>query len=306
MATIVDYASLTQSIADFTHRADLTTGANPLSDYFIQQAQEQFSKDVLDQNYGNGIKYQETAYAPSLIVGGVIPYPSDFLSPKVFVLSDGVTGTNPLIFKAAAWIYDNYPIRQATNPPSYIARDVVAPASFTASLANTGLLTVSAISSGIIQPGMVIADTTSSLPAATPGNAVIVTAQTSGTTGSTGQYQAQSCSTLAPTYVVTSESMTGGGNVFIFGPYPDGPYQISGTYYASAPLLSYGGNTTNWMVQYAPTTLLAYCMCAAATFLKDAAMLSTWTPLAQAGCKGLVDRDKAERWASSTLQVETG
>lgn len=302
---INNYATLTSAIAAWTHRTDLTSGTPPYSDLFIQAAQAQFEKDILDMNFGNGIKYQEASYAPTLITGGVIPYPQDMVAPKLMIVSQGTAGTNPLIFKSPTWIFDNYPIRQATNPPSYIARGTIAPATFTGALAS-GVLTVSAIASGLVQPGMVITDTTSSLPAALPGSAVIITAQASGTTGSTGTYNAVSCSPLAPSPSVSQETMTGGGDIFMFGPYPDGPYQVSGTYYQVAPLLQDGGTQTNWMSAHAPMTLLAYCMIAAATFLENPGMLQTWAPIAQAGCKGLVDKDKASRWAASTLQVETG
>lgn len=303
--TINSYSTLTSAIGDWTHRSDLTSGSPPYSDYLIQAAQEQFEKDIFDLNFGNGIRFQEAAYAPSFITGGTLPVPSDWLAPKLLTVSDGGGNVGPLIFKAAAWIYDNYPNRQASNVPAYIARDVQPAASFTASLTDAGVLAVTALASGILFPGMVLADTTSDLPAATPGSAVIITGQSSGTTGSTGNYTAASISPLAPTYTVDSEAMTAGGDVFVFGPVADSAYQVGGTYYQSAPLLSASGASTNWMVKYAPMTLLAYCLCAAATFLKDAAMLATWTPVAQAGAKGLVDKDKAERWGNSTLQVET-
>lgn len=100
----------------------------------------------------------------------------------------------------------------------------------------------------------------------------------------------------------TSTQSTG---VFVFGPYPDSNYIVAGTYYQTATLLSYGGNTTNWMSQHAPMVLLHYCLWQAALFLKDSAKAQEWLTLAQAGCKGLVDKDKAERWSATTLQIET-
>lgn len=302
VGTVKDYATLTTAIADWTHRTDLTGGSPPYSDYFIQAAQEQFERDILDENFGNCIRYQEVAYAASLITAGVLPLPADWNTPKLFTLAAN-GGTWPLIFKAAAWLYDTYPIRQATGPPSYIARDVIPAASFTATLNSAGVLAVSAISIGLPQAGMVISGA-GGMPAATPGNAMVITGQTTGAVGGTGNYTAQSCSPQAPTYNISSEVMTGGGNVFVFGPYPDSGYQVQGTYYQNAPLLASGGATTNWMVVTAPMTLLAYCMIEAATFLKDTGMMQYWTPKAQAGVKGLVDKDKAERWGNSTLQVE--
>ena len=72
-ATITNYATLTAAIGDWSHRANLITGSPPLSDYFIQAAQEQFEKDILDENFGNGIYFQENFYAPTLITGVLEP-----------------------------------------------------------------------------------------------------------------------------------------------------------------------------------------------------------------------------------------
>ena len=307
-ATITNYATLTAAIGDWSHRANLITGSPPLSDYFIQAAQEQFEKDILDENFGNGIYFQENFYAPTLITGGVAPVPSDWAAPKLMTVTDDGGNVWPLIFKAPTWIYDTYPVRQATDLPAYIAADLLSVAVFTATLNVLGVLNVTLIDSGIVQTGMILSDNNNELPGVGPGSAVIVTGQSSGNTGAVGYYTAQSCSPLGTTYNTTSETMQGGSanGVFIFGPYPDGPYQIQGTYYQQAPLLSQGGASSNWMTLYAPMTLLAYCMVACGQFVKDAAMVGQWQTLAQAGCKGLVDKDKARRWAASTMQVEVG
>lgn len=303
MATIVDYASLKQAITDWAHRADMVSGN--YADYFIQNALEQIQDDIFEANFGNGIRYMEAAYAPSAITGGTLPVPTDWIAPKVFKVSDGSSDQFTLIFKSAAWITDNYPIRQPMGLPAYIARDVMPSASFTASLNTSGVLAVSAISSGLLFPGMVLDDGAGGLPNPNPGTAVMITGQTSGTSGSTGNYTAASCSPLAPTYTIGSESMTGGGNVFIFGPYPDSSYQVSGTYYQQIPALS-AGNTTNWVVLNAPMMLHAACMKEAGKFLKNTTMMQLWDAEYQPRLKKLVDRDKAERWAAATMQVELG
>lgn len=304
-ATISTYATLTQAIGDFAHRTDLITGTPPYSDYFIQAAQEQFEKDILDFNFGVGIALQEFSYSPTLITGGVAPIPLDWLAPKLLTVTDTGGSVWTLTFKQAAWLYANYPVRQPTNVPAYVAMDQLSPCTISATLNTSGVLGIASVSSGIVQVGDILTDITGHLPAATPGSAVIVTGQSSGNTGAAGNYTAQSCSPLAPTYTIAAETMTGGGAVLTFGPYPDGPYQIQGTYYQQAPLLSSGGNSTNWMVLSAPMTLLAYCFWQAGLFLKDSALATQWFTIAQNGCKGLVDKDKARRWAAGTLQVET-
>lgn len=301
MPTITNYSTLVQAVTDFAHRADLATGN--FVDYFIQDALEQIAVDIPDLNFGNYIKLMEAAYAPSNTIGGVTPIPADWLGPKVFTVSDGSNDSFTLIFKAAAWIYDNYPVRQASGLPAYIARDLQPATSFTATLNTAGVLAISAVASGMPTPGMILTDTVSGLPATTPGNAVIISGQTSGVSGSTGNYTAASCNPLAPTYTLSAETMTGGGGVFIFGPYPDSAYTIAGTYYQKIPALN-SGSTTNWVVLNAPMMLHAACMAKAGMFLKDAAMAQLWQPIYEQKLKALVDQDKAERWAASTLQIE--
>lgn len=95
------------------------------------------------------------------------------------------------------------------------------------------------------------------------------------------------------------------GSNFIFGPYPDSAYTVQGSYYQLAPLLS-GSQATNWMVLQAPHMLHAAVMKQAAKFIKDPEMLQTWEAIYQDRIEKLVDRDKSERWASATMQVEIG
>jgi hypothetical protein len=301
---VVDYASLTAAIGNFTHNTALSTGGSPISDLFIQKALEQIAQDIPDLNFGNYIRLMENAFPVCNITGGTLPVPVDWLGPKELSISDFGGNTFDLIFKSPGWIKDIYPQRVPNGMPSYIARDVMAPASFTASLNTAGVLAVSALASGILQTGLVLSDNGVNVPANVPPTALIVTGQTSGTSGGTGNYTAASIAPLAPTYTIASEAMTGGGNVFIFGPYPDGNYQVAGTYYQKIPGLS-SGNTTNWVVLNAPMMLLEACMKQAALFLEDDQMLARWNGLYTASLKALVDQDKAERWSQATMQVET-
>lgn len=301
---IVDYASLTNAIGSFTHNTAVSLGGSPYTDLFIQKALEQIPQDIPDLNFGNYIRLMENAFPVSNITGGTLPVPTDWLGPKELSISDFGGNTFDLILKSPGWIKDIYPQRVPNGMPSYIARDVMAPASFTASLNTAGVLAVTVLASGILQIGMVISDGAVNLPANMPPSAVIITGQTSGTSGGTGNYTAASINPLNPTYTVNSEAMTGGGNVFIFGPYPDGNYQVAGTYYQKIPALN-SSNTTNWVVLNAPMMLLEACMVQAALFLEDDQMLSRWSGRYTASLKALVDQDKAERWGQATMQVET-
>ena len=305
MARIVDYQSLTQAISDFAHRADLADGL--FTDYFIQAAQAKLANDVFTNNFGNGIEIMEVSFAPQAIQGGTLPVPSDWFSPKSFQVSDGSSDQFALIFKAATWIYDTYPTRQPEGLPAYIARDVMAPATFygTISAVTATQATLTVLGAGGASPAAPVGLIQIGMPISDGGNQIVppctITAQLSGVTGGVGTYSIAT-STLTGS---GTEKITGGGNVFIFGPYPDSAYTVSGTYYSKGTALSVA-NTTNWMVLNCPETLHAYCMIEAGKFLKDQGMVAQWTETAQDFLLTLIERDKGERWAASTMQIETG
>ena len=123
MALISDYASLTQAIADWTHRGDLTSGAAPFSDYFIQAAQAAIDNDVMTANIGNGIRFQETAFGPSAIANGTVAVPEDWLAPKDLTVAADSGDKVALSFTSAAWIYERYPFRLSTGLPAFVARE---------------------------------------------------------------------------------------------------------------------------------------------------------------------------------------
>lgn len=288
MPTIVDYASLVQAVTDFTHRSDLAAYV----DYFIQGAQEKINKDIPDNNQGNFIRSQEAALPSLAVAAGVIQVPTDWMGGKNLRIVDGSGSIFTLILKDPQWIYDNYPIRTAQGLPAYVARDVVSSASFTGSISGT-TLTVSAMAagSGPLIVGQPIDDVTGNIAFGT-----ILTAFGTGT-GGTGTY------TVSLSQTVASESMIAGGEVFIFGPYPDSTYTMQGTYYSQAALLS-GSNTTNWMVLKAPTMLHAACMIKAQPFIRDTDAIAMWEPIYEAELIGLINKDKGERWGAATMQIE--
>lgn len=128
MSLIIDYASLSQAIADYTHRSDLyspAAGTN-ITDYFLQAAQEMINKDVFDKNFGNGVSYMETYYGPNVIASGTVPVPTGYICPKFFRIADGSGNIQTLKIRDPQWIYDRYPMRAPEGLPAYIARDVTA------------------------------------------------------------------------------------------------------------------------------------------------------------------------------------
>lgn len=300
MATIVDYNTLVTSVADFTHRSDLTT----FVDYFIQAAQELINNDIFERNEGNGIQLMEVGYPTTAISNGSVPVPADWLAPKLMTISVGPY-TSDLIFKSASWIYDRYPQRTAQGLPAYIARDTSASGSFPVTSSQLTFTTTAGqtvFSLGAAPSGLPV------LFVSLDGSMLVPTVDyTGGIGGSTltlvnGALAGQTLFAQFPPTQTLSASST---SAFIFGPYPDSAYNVQGTYYQLAPLLSVAA-PTNWMVLNAPHMLHAAVMKQAAKFIKDPEMLQTWEAIYQDRIGKLVDRDKSERWGSATMQIELG
>lgn len=93
--------------------------------------------------------------------------------------------------------------------------------------------------------------------------------------------------------------------VFIFGPFPDSAYVLQGSYYLKAALLS-GSVATNWMVTETPWMIQSACMANAMNFLRDSEGFTLWNGIYEEQLTALINRDKAERWASSTMQMDIG
>lgn len=300
MSTIVDYNSLTQAITDFTHRSDLAAGV--YTDYFIQGAIEKIQNDIFAENFGNGIQFQENSYPPTVITNGVAPVPNDWLAPKLMTVSDGSGDVFTLIWKAAAWIYDQYPVRQAEGLPAYIARDVSAGSVFPTysnylSFTCTAGQTAFTLTGGPSTPVLFVSLAGQVM---VPGTDYTIAAGvlTLGSGAVAGQ-------TLLIQYAPFENLTASNASSFIFAPYPDSAYTIQGTYYQNCPMLS-STQATNWMVLNCPTLLHAACMIKAGEFLLNDQMVARWDTLYQPRLIALVNRDKAERWGASTMQIELG
>jgi hypothetical protein len=209
---IFDYFSLAQAILDFSHRTDIAN----YQDYYIQQAETRIYRDIFAQNIGNGVKWLEQAF--SGIASGATPTPAGYLALKAMQVTDTFGNVFTLLYKDPQWIYTNYPVRQPTGIPAYVARD---------------------------------------------------------------------------------------GANFIFGPYPDSAYVLSGTVYAASTPLS-ATSPTSWMTNICPDLLLASCMIELQPFLKDAAALKVWQTIYAQKLMALVNLDQSERVAPGVLTVETG
>lgn len=92
------------------------------------------------------------------------------------------------------------------------------------------------------------------------------------------------------------------GQNFVFGPYPDGAYPLTGTYWMKSPQLT-TVNSVTWMTNLIPTILLAACLKYAARFNKDAEGLQMWDGIYQDGLAKFVLADKAEEQSGSALAM---
>jgi len=92
------------------------------------------------------------------------------------------------------------------------------------------------------------------------------------------------------------------GQNFVFGPYPDAAYTLSGTYWKKSNQLT-SVNSVTWMTNSIPSVLLAACLKYAARFNKDAEGLSMWDGIYQDGLAKFILADKAEELSGSSLAM---
>lgn len=92
------------------------------------------------------------------------------------------------------------------------------------------------------------------------------------------------------------------GQNFIFGPFPDAAYTISGTYWMRSPQLT-SVNSVTWMTNTIPTILLAACNLAAAQFLKDQESIQMWGSEYQSEMADFLLADRAEEQSGSAFAM---
>ncbi|MBR8343075.1 hypothetical protein KDX40_04895 [Burkholderia ambifaria] len=92
------------------------------------------------------------------------------------------------------------------------------------------------------------------------------------------------------------------GANFVFGPYPDAAYALTGTYWQRFPQLT-SMNSTSWMTATIPTILLAAVNRAAARFNKDEEAYGIWDSLYQQQLGSFILADKAEELSGSSLAM---
>jgi hypothetical protein len=92
------------------------------------------------------------------------------------------------------------------------------------------------------------------------------------------------------------------GANFVFGPYPDANYTITGIYWQKSRQLT-AVNSTNWIVNTIPTILLAATNRAAARFNKDQEALGIWSDLYMQQLQSYILTDRAEEMSGSSIAM---
>lgn len=92
------------------------------------------------------------------------------------------------------------------------------------------------------------------------------------------------------------------GSNFVFGPYADDTYTVSGLYWKRLAGLT-SSNTSTWMITDMPTTLFANCMRQVGKFLQDPQRVQYWTAEYQQKMESFIEAKKSEDYAGSALSM---
>jgi hypothetical protein len=207
---VTDYASLIQAVQDWFARSDLGGFIN----YFVQVAEDRIYRDVFAMNAGRGVQPMETILSGT-IANGSLALPTGYLGLKHALITIAGAQTFELQRRNAEFIYTQYPNRNPSGIPAYIARE------------------------------------------------------------------AQN---------------------FIFGPFPDSNYTVTGVYWQRSNPLS-GTNTQTWMTASIPSILLAACSAAAAVFIKDNEAAANFNGLYTQMMQSFMLADRAEEQSGSAFAM---
>lgn len=116
MATVTDYASLSQAIQDFEARSDISTYV----DYFIQRAEEDIYNDIFTLNEGRGIAALENTFT-GIITNNTLALPTNYLGLRYATVTVA-SATIPLQRRTVEFIYQNYPLQSGQGVPAFIGR----------------------------------------------------------------------------------------------------------------------------------------------------------------------------------------
>ncbi|MBC7603864.1 MAG: hypothetical protein H7255_14550 [Ramlibacter sp.] len=89
---------------------------------------------------------------------------------------------------------------------------------------------------------------------------------------------------------------------FVFGPYPDSAYTVSGTYYRRLPALA-GDAATNWFIQEAPELMLFAALAEAEPFLVNDPRTALWEQKYSQIVSQIQRKDDEEEFSGSPLSL---
>jgi hypothetical protein len=92
------------------------------------------------------------------------------------------------------------------------------------------------------------------------------------------------------------------GSNFVFGPFPDSGYAVSGVYWKQSPQLTVT-NTVTWMTTFIPLILLAACNKGIAAFNKDQDAMAWWDADYKDQMASFLLSDRAEEQSGSALAM---
>lgn len=92
---------------------------------------------------------------------------------------------------------------------------------------------------------------------------------------------------------------------FIFGPYPDSTYTVTGIYYKQLDLLS-DSNTTNWFTTNAPEVLLYGALLEAQPFIMNDGRIAVWQSMFNEAVDTINSQERREKYSGSAPRIRAG
>ncbi|MDE1828262.1 MAG: hypothetical protein KGH65_03830 [Candidatus Micrarchaeota archaeon] len=299
--TVVDYASLEQYIQDMLARNDLTD-YNYLPE-ILQMGQDRIFNGFMDNkgNYFPGIRVRQMEknlgsgmISAVTITSGGTGYAAADTIAFTAAPAGGVTATGTLTLASGVITGVNI-----NNPGlGYTAAPTI---TITTSTGSGASLSTTIITNSIeIGP-----HGTYAVPSDYLELKRMVLTDTSNTTRMIRktaewiyQYYPDRTPDSLPQYVARDN------DVFIFGPYPDSQYSLSGVYYYKPAYLT--SSTTNFLVTSYPGLLVAACLAEASLFTRDTDGVQFWDSRFQMLARTVQATSDHEAFSGSPLSMSPG
>lgn len=94
------------------------------------------------------------------------------------------------------------------------------------------------------------------------------------------------------------------GGAMLFGPVPDGPYQLSLTYYRNIPLLG-DDMSSNWLLESHPDIYLYGSLLQAMAYLKNDSRVPLWNAALEDAVRQLEEAGNRKRYSAAPLRLRS-